>query len=88
MLKVTQNAKEALYKKLNEAPKNSGVRIRIHPDPQKGIKLVYDIKRHGDVIIQHDGKDLLLINREVSTLLGTMELDAQVTSKGLQLKLK
>ncbi len=95
MLTVTSQAKDLLYEVLEQAKEQSGVSdqdvtIRLAPDTasvapdtdQVQLDLMLDRPQDGDQVVEHKGKNVLVVDETTSGMLDGVTLGAEETPDG------
>lgn len=98
MISVTDEAKDLLQEMLQQAEQQAGIEdeevgIRLAPTTapeeaeggQVGLGLMLDRPREGDQVVEHHGKNVLLVDSSTSSMLDGITLDAVDTPQGRQL---
>ncbi len=87
MLTVTPAARERLTRKLLRKKAGEDEAMRVTPKAG-GWKLAVDRARPADTAITHEGRTLLLLDKETSQAMTNVTLDVKDTSAGPRLKLR
>lgn len=86
MLVVTERAKEELRAVLSDGVDEPELSLRLVASGAPGqFGLVPDMEKEGDLVVEHEGIKVLLIDEELSALLETVTIDCQEGSEGPQL---
>lgn len=93
MISVTTSAKDVLQNVLIDATQRADIHdeqvgLRIAPTSDGGqpqLALVLDKPKEGDQIIEHNGKNVLMIGEPISAQLDGATVDAVDTPEGKQL---
>lgn len=98
MLDVTPAAKDELHGLLDEYLGHStGAEASFRlvadicgddGDVQPQLELKLDVRREGDSIVQHQGRDVLIVDGDASDLLTGLTLDVVETAEGRTLTLR
>ena len=87
MLNVTAAAGEFLSDVLetSNAPAGAAVRLSVQAD---GLSAAIDEARPGDASIDHEGRKVLLLDRQAASALSEKTLDLQATPEGRRLGIR
>lgn len=85
MLTVTEQAKEELRAVLSDSGEGPAVSLRLVARAPGQFGLVPDEEKEGDQVVEHEGLKVLLIDAELSALLGGVTIDCREGSEGPQL---
>jgi Fe-S cluster assembly iron-binding protein IscA len=86
MLTMTEAAGAHLVDLLGEAEVPEDVAIRFVVESE-GLTLRLDKERPGDESLNHEGKTVLLVDEQMSTMLSDKTLDVDNSDEGLKLTL-
>ena len=81
MVHVTEKARETFKIKLEKLTDRPGVMLRIGRT-DSGLGVFSDTPNDDDQVIEHEGRAVLLIDREVSTKLADTTIDVEEHSDG------
>ena len=81
MIQVTELARETFAETLEHMVDRPGVMLRIGPT-DSGLGIFPDTLKDDDQVIEHEGRAVLLIDREVSTKLADTTIDVEEHSDG------
>ncbi|MHC4414277.1 MAG: hypothetical protein ACYS0G_03230 [Planctomycetota bacterium] len=87
MLTLTDTAGAFLVDLLGEAEAPQEVAVRFVVETE-GVSLRLDNERPGDESFSHDGRTVLLLDEEMSTMLTEKTLDVQESQEGPKLTLE
>jgi hypothetical protein len=82
---VTEDAKRVLKEILMSSEPASDEGLRLLPDPRGKFVIVLGNKLSGDLVIEHEGYNVLLIGIEYLRALDGKTVDCQVTEDGAAL---
>lgn len=86
MLVVTERAKEELRAVLSDGVDEPELSLRLVAASAPGqFGLVPDMEKEGDLVVEHEGIKVLLIDEELSALLETVTIDCREGSEGPEL---
>jgi Fe-S cluster assembly iron-binding protein IscA len=85
MLNVTEPAAAHLANALSSAPEENAVRFVVQGNGQ--IASVLDSPREEDAKFEHDDRTVLVLDQQMSQLLGDKTLELKETEQGAQLVL-
>jgi Fe-S cluster assembly iron-binding protein IscA len=88
MLEVTEKALDALTTVLDSSETEPQEGLRLAPNPGGGFGLVVDEPHEGDRVITQGERPVLLVEQEVSEVLGDVVLDLIDSPEGPQLTLR
>jgi Fe-S cluster assembly iron-binding protein IscA len=77
MLNVTEQARDELKKLLNDKVDWPGARLRLMDRGQGRLGLGVDIESPGDIVLEHDGVRLLLVDSGLASRLEDVTLDVE-----------
>jgi Fe-S cluster assembly iron-binding protein IscA len=75
MIAVTERAKEILKERLAREISDDSIGFRLHCNSTGVYRLILDWQKPGNQIVEHQGANVLLINREISNALDGATLD-------------
>jgi Fe-S cluster assembly iron-binding protein IscA len=82
MIQVTERARGTFAETLEHMPVDSpGVMLRIGPT-DSGLGIFPDTRKDDDQVIEHDGRAVLLIDRDVSAQLADTTIDVEERTDG------
>jgi Fe-S cluster assembly iron-binding protein IscA len=81
MIQVTERARETFKATVEHMVDRPGVMLRIGPT-ESGLGLFPDSPKDDDQVIEHEGRAVLLIDREVSERLGNTTIDVEEHADG------
>jgi len=81
MIQVTELARETFAETLEHMVDRPGVMLRIGPTDSR-LGVFPDTLKDDDQVIEHEGRAVLLIDREVSTKLADTTIDVEEHSDG------
>ena len=87
MLNVTTAARDCLLSRLGRKKAPDGVAMRF-TRKKSGWKLRMDQQRPEDTAFEHKGRNVLLLDEDISRAMATMTLDVKRTDTGVRLKLQ
>lgn len=88
MLVVTERAKEELRAVLSDGVDEPELSLRLVASAPGQFGLVPDMEKEGDLVVEHEGIKVLLIDEELSALLETVTIDCREGSEGPQLVIR
>jgi len=84
MLVVTERAKEELRAVLSDGVDEPELSLRLVASAPGQFGLVPDMEKEGDLVVEHEGIKVLLIDEELSAFLETVTIDCREDSEGPQ----
>jgi len=84
-MEVTEAAKKELKEKLAANTNETDVCIRLKADPDGGLGLTLSREAESDVVVEHEGKKLLLVTQEIAATLENAVIDVEETKEGRKL---
>lgn len=87
MLTVTERAKEQLRDILTSKVENQQAALRLTPAADGNLGLRVDVEMIDDEVIEHDGKKVLLIGKELYSRLDGITLDVEDTENGPEFRI-
>lgn len=87
MLTMTDAAGALLTDLLRDANAPDEAAIRLFVE-EKGLSMKLDNEKPGDDSFAHDGRTVLLLDEQLSTMLSERTLDTEEAAEGLKLTLK
>ena len=85
MIKVTERAKRELHRILDSHVDNWDASLRLVDKDENKLGLGIDIEMPGDQVVEHEGKQILLVGQELSKRLDGIAIDVEVADEGIQL---
>lgn len=85
MIGVTERAKKELSEILKNNVDHPGACLRLKTNEQGQLGLGIDIKMPDDEVIEYEGADLLLVERELADSLQDIAIDVVDNDEGSQL---
>ena len=85
MIEITEHAKDELYRLLNAKVDWPGALLRLIDRGQGKLGLGIDIQKPDDMVVEHEGKRLMLVENALASNLGGITLDVDSTPDGPEL---
>jgi Fe-S cluster assembly iron-binding protein IscA len=85
MIEVTSRAKEELRKMLTTTVDMPQARLRLLSRSKGQLGLGVDIEYPGDLVVEHDGIEVLIVEHELAYRLDGVTLDIEDTPEGPEL---
>ncbi len=85
MINITEKAKKELIKLLNTKVDWPGARLRLMNRGNGKLGLGVDIEAPADILIEHDGTVVLVVEPELDSSLNRITLDVEDTAEGAKL---
>lgn len=87
MIAVTERAKEQLESMLRSKVDISLATLRLIATDEGGYGLHIDVENPGDKVVNYNGRNVLVIDKELADNLEGTILDTEITSDGVELAL-
>lgn len=87
MIHVTERAREALRATLDEILEEPELALRLGPI-DSGLAVYPDSQNEDDEVVEHEGRAVLLISRELSAELGGNTIDVEEAADGSYIVLR
>lgn len=84
LIAVTQRAKEELMSRLSRGTDAPGLGVRLASGTPGTFELLADQPRDEDQVVEHEGLNVLLVEKEISDMLDGATLDYRHTDAGLR----
>ena len=85
MIGVSERAKEELKKMLSDQTDNPLAGLRLGVAGQNTLSLGMDVEAPGDVVVEHEGSKVLMVEQELADRLQGISLDVEDTPEGAKL---